>query len=114
MSRFIKSALIALATAAAFAPAALAEKPVTQSIKVGYADLDLSREAGARTLLVRMKMAARQICGPRPAAKQIAQTVRYETCSKAAISGAVATLDHPLVTTLFIRGGGELVQLASR
>jgi UrcA family protein len=113
MSRFIKSALIAL-VAAAFVPTATAERPATQSIKVSYADLDLSREAGAHALLARMKMATRQICGPRPSAKQIGPTVRYETCSRDAMSGAVASLDQPLVTTLFIRSGGELLQLASR
>ena len=66
MSRIFKSAIAAFAiavTAAAGAPAALAESGVEQmSVRVRYADLDMSSVAGGHALLGRIQRAARMVC----------------------------------------------------
>jgi UrcA family protein len=59
MQKIITSALTALSLVAIATPAS-AE---TQSVKVTYADLDLSRQAGMAELESRIHAAAKKICG---------------------------------------------------
>ncbi|MDP3740240.1 MAG: UrcA family protein [Hyphomonadaceae bacterium] len=117
MSRFIKSALIALAASlalapAALAPAALAGKPVTVRISVEYSDLDITRAAGAQTLLHRLDRAADRACGGRIHGRPQSFAARFDACREQALGRAISELDSPLVTALFVRKY-ETMQLAS-
>ncbi len=90
-------------------PAADAEPPVREvSVEVGYADLNLSSAAGARTMLSQLNLATRKICGERPHPSQISAGVRHTACTRSVMSRAVETLGHPTVTAAYIgrmRGG---------
>jgi UrcA family protein len=55
--------LAAAAAAYAAGPAVARESAPAPSVAVGYADLDLSSEAGRRTLDARLASAVRTVCG---------------------------------------------------
>jgi UrcA family protein len=84
---------VALITAAALAGAAHAQTTVApvivepgESVLVSYADLDLSKPAGLRTLEGRVSAAADQVCGqPSRILKVDAQR---KTCRSHALAGA--------------------------
>ena len=62
---------------------------VTSSVKVSYADLDISRAAGARTLYARIRSAAREACGPEPAVLDLRDAAGYNACYEQAVAKAV-------------------------
>lgn len=62
---------------------------VTTSVKVSYADLDISDAAGARTLYARIRSAAREACGPEPAVLDLRDAAGYNACHEQAVSKAV-------------------------
>jgi UrcA family protein len=62
---------------------------VTTSVKVSYADLDISAAAGARTLYARIKSAARKACGPEPAVLDLRDQAGYDACYEQAVAKAV-------------------------
>lgn len=86
--------------------AARAAAPVTEalSVKVQFADLDLTREAGIARLYLRIKGAARQVCDQQ-AQHSLRQT--YPACVKQAVSAAVARLDRPMLSDYVAQLGGE-------
>jgi UrcA family protein len=69
---------------------------------VSYSDLDISKADGARTLLHRIKTAAKQVCGPEPSHSPLLPqaTALYRVCLTDAVGSAVATIDAPLVTAM--------------
>ena len=79
------------------ATSALADEPA-KSIKVGYADLDLSTQAGAATLYNRIRGAARQVCGYEGASFE--DKAIWKSCFTGAIDNAVATVNNPRLTAL--------------
>jgi UrcA family protein len=108
MSRIFKFVIVAMATAVSAAPIVCAQAGLERtSTRVAYGDLDLSTRAGATTLLKRMKAATRQVCGAKPAPKEIAAMLRHQACAQEAMSRAVAAIDSPLVTALFTGESGE-------
>ena len=68
-------------------------------ITVNYKDLDLSREADAKTMLQRIKDAAERICDLRGTADLLTKSAR-EACVKDTVNDAVASLNSPLVAAL--------------
>ena len=62
---------------------------VTTSVKVSYADLDISHAAGAKTLYARIKSAAREACGPEPAVLDLRDAAGYNACYEQAVAKAV-------------------------
>lgn len=59
-----------------------------EMIKV--ADLDLKTEAGAETLIGRVRAAAKRVCAPRPTAKaNFKDATDYEKCKDAAVERAI-------------------------
>lgn len=88
----------------ALAPAAMAEpdtvRPVSAS--VSYADLDLSTESGARAMLERVKLAARDMCGTQPIHSPLTPRAptQFRDCVAEAVDSAVTGLGSPLVLAL--------------
>jgi UrcA family protein len=74
---------------------AAAEAP-TKSVTVSFADLDLSKTAGAQTLYKRIKGAARRVCGTKDRYTQES----WRKCIEDAIANAVAQVDRPSLTAL--------------
>ncbi len=73
---------------------------VVHSKTVRYADLDLTKPAGAKVLYGRIRVAAREVCGfgdwPLP--------VNYQGCVDGAIDNAVTKVNSPALTTLHLHG----------
>ncbi len=101
---------IALTAAAVIAGAAHAESNSTlirKDVAVSYRDLNLSTEAGARELLVRIEYAAKSACGGAPtfySSYSVAPALAYKefaTCRSNAINAAVNAIPAPLVHQLY-------------
>lgn len=69
-----------------------------QSETVSYADLDLSRDAGVRTLMARLNGAARNVCGPMPDPREWASP--YQACVNSAVDRALADVSRSTHTSL--------------
>ncbi len=81
-------------TASQFAPAG-------KETAVTYADLDLSREAGAQILIQRMRAAAAKVCGPAPDLRQMEMHRVYVACVNDTLQRSVASVNAPVVTSLY-------------
>jgi UrcA family protein len=88
---------------------------------VRYDDLDLSREADARTLLKRLEAAAEDACGRRPSLRgnrpglETFLKADFHDCRAAAINNAVLALKAPVVTRLFAQSAAHQPnQIANR
>lgn len=68
------------------------------SVTVSFADLDLSKPAGAQTLYKRIRAAARRVCGP--VDTHVAVRRWSGECFETAIDDAVAKVDRPSLTAL--------------
>ena len=106
----MKSLALVLATmmTGCVAMTAQATAPVrkVQQQVVSYADLNLESEFGAGILLIRIKSAARNVCGlSNPSVMPLAILDRLEACSEDAIARAVAEVNAPLLTRRAIRLG---------
>ena len=66
---------------------------------VRFADLDLSRPAGAAVLYQRIEAAARRVCG-NPYVPQLADFVEQRNCRRATIDDAVQRISSPLLIAL--------------
>jgi UrcA family protein len=83
-------ALAALITSAAYA------QPAQTIPAVHYSDLDLSTEAGAATVVDRLRHAAHQTC------KQPWGTPAQRRCVAETVAKSVTSLNAPLVTKLYL------------
>lgn len=89
----------------------LGRTQMSPQISVSYADLDLSREAGARVMLSRLESAASSVCGGWPDIRRLDRVAVYRACTHKAMDGAVAQLGSMKVGALY---GQRMEQLASR
>lgn len=78
------------------------EEPV--HVLVSYADLDLSQPKGAATLQSRLRSAARVVCGHRPDGRALLRSSIWRKCYEQAIAEAVAKVDRPALTRLYLAG----------
>ena len=82
--------------------------------RVGYADLDLTRDAGAAALYSRIHFAARQVCEPVSAAWTWKVLEPARRCIEAAITRAVADVNAPALTTYYLAKTGQSIDLAEK
>ena len=87
----------ALLSAHAFA-ASRSDEPM--SVKVHYADLDLSKPAGAEALYGRIKVAARKVCQGPPNPLELHRYSIWNKCYTTAVTNAVASVGSPRLTDL--------------
>lgn len=94
----IRIALPAIALAcAAFTPAAAQAE--TLSVSVPYGDLDLTKDAGRRTLDARLERAARKVCGGATTpVRDLSQLQNYRTCVTGARTAYQAQVELALNT----------------
>jgi UrcA family protein len=91
--------VLAAATAIAVAGSAAAQSDdagAALTAKVRYADLNLTSEAGAKTMLGRIEYAARRVCGS-PDVRDLAQVAAYDHCKAETVVRTVRVLGAPLV-----------------
>src|SRR5215472_15971201 len=72
----------------------------THSQTVKFADLDLSKSEGLKTLLSRIHGAAGKVCAPRPETNDTKGNTAYKKCFGDAVNGAVAKVGNPGLTAL--------------
>ena len=96
MSRTVKTLAITLAMLALTPAIALfgiatanAQEAIQKQLTVAYGDLDLSKEAGIRTLMNRLDKASDKVCGGRPMSDAYDQFAGYKACREAAIADAM-------------------------
>jgi len=77
-----------------------------ESITVPYGDLDLNKQAGAETMMSRLKAGVDRVCGE-PGHRTLAQRQQHRACSKQALDSAVAQIGAPMVSALY---GQPLIQ----
>jgi UrcA family protein len=70
----------------------------TRRYVVRFADLDLSSEAGVKTLYRRIRSAAESVCAPLGGARELARQAQWRACRDTAIADAVAEIDHPMLS----------------
>ncbi len=111
---FKKHLAAAAATLAllACAPAFAADVSPETRIVVSYADLDISRRAGAEALVVRLRQAAKQVCGEAPNISDLRSDVRYRACLKASMTRAIASVAQPVVTQAYENKFGNVQRVA--
>lgn len=71
-----------------------------KSKTVKYADLDLGKSAGVKTLYSRIKAAAKDVCSPQPAASDMDGTNNYNQCVSHAVDSAVAQVGNADLTAM--------------
>jgi UrcA family protein len=70
------------------------------TIRLSFADLDLSRPADAQTLYLRIKRAARIVCDATRSDWDVARLRHWKECFAKAIDDAVSRIDRPTLTAL--------------
>jgi UrcA family protein len=89
----VTTLLIGCLAATAHATTTATTENVRQSV-VSYADLDLQTEAGAKTLISRIKFAARRVCGVNDAGLMAMEfRAQLHRCAEQATARAVADVD---------------------
>lgn len=112
MFRFIGVSVVVLAALYVGAHAGPRGASIQESVTVQYNDLDISKESGARALLLRIERASIAACGYSPYVRDpIDPTLfylmqDYRRCRAAAIGNAVASVGAPLVTRLYAATSG--------
>ena len=94
----VPAAMLAALAVSPIISAASADGTVNWTRVVKYADLDLGREAGARTLYARLAAAAREVCEPDFFGVQ--PSVGRAHCIENAIDAAVVSVNAPTLTVL--------------
>ncbi len=97
---FANSLLLA---AAVFAAAPAFAKPGETQVSVSYADLNLQSPEGAKALVSRIVIAAREACGPRPYGGELSRLRAYRACVKDATDRAVDAVGVPMVAEIYHR-----------
>ena len=77
----------------------------TSTVRVSYADLDLSSAAGRTALERRVSHAVKRVCPDRPSPQELTKLRLYKACQEKAWDGV-----RPQITALF--GGRHLAQAA--
>lgn len=81
---------------------------------VKFADLDLTHNAGAGELYVRIESAAREVCDPPLVWAQRLLLAEMNRCRKQAIQRAVADVNAPALTAYHLAKTGEATIVTQR
>ncbi len=104
MNTKLTSAILSAGLIAAFnlSGVAHAQRPAATepSRVVSYSDLDLSTEAGVRTLYGRIQNAAWRVCGDIVEPHNAAAAAENAKCRQALVDAAVAQVNKPALTAL--------------
>jgi UrcA family protein len=95
-----RAGIAALALSTCLVAYSASAEPKAKAQTVSFADLDLSKPAGAQTLYKRIKAAARHVCGPVDNYTFVTPASAFRQCYAKAIADAVAQIDRPSLTVL--------------
>ena len=79
---------------------------VTKSQVVHFSDLNLSSDAGIRTLYQRIRGAAQRVCGDADRSLRLEQP-NYQTCVRKAVDDAVSQVNKPALTAMHRSGSSN-------
>lgn len=106
IGRFLMTGLIsAAATVGTFiayaddGPRPAARNIETRSVTVSYADLDLTKEAGVKSLYQRLRTAARQVCGNKDS-RYLEDVKDWQRCHDSALETAVNNVGNVRLTAV--------------
>jgi UrcA family protein len=68
---------------------------------VSYADINLATQSGAETMLRRIFVAAKQVCGDRSGIRDIVERREIRFCVRVASANAVKDINAPMLTAAF-------------
>lgn len=102
----------AVITAVAIAPASAAPRIHEVSVRVSYADLDLTKVADVKTLSRRLERALDKVCGNPHGEASMTMVRAIRACRADSRAVAVAAIDAPLLTALY--QGRETTRFAGR
>ena len=109
MSRHIlASVMTATLIAGAAAPAFADQRPIIRSAEVDISGIDLTTDAGARTVLKRIERTAARVCGVYGGVKTLPQMRVEKACMDDAVENAINSMvDRPAQQAALraIRGG---------
>lgn len=75
------------------------------TVKVSFADLDLSKPAGAKALYQRLRIAADKACGLQVGLREVIDVTNMkQTCAETALVDAVRNIDNDLLNKLHLNG----------
>lgn len=120
MIRLIGLALITLTALSNIASAAPADAVIRKDVAVRYSDLDLNSEAGARMMLTRISMAARQACGgaafayPSYSISPMLAQSDFARCQADAVARAVIALNRPALSRVYAQASEAQLRVAGR
>jgi UrcA family protein len=100
LSRVTATALFGALTLSFAAICSAQDSPDALQQKVKYADLDVSRTAGANALYARISMAANNVCRDLNHG-DLATKVFFNRCVDKAVSDAVAKVDQPALYSVY-------------
>jgi len=97
--------MILLAAIPGAAMANVATTDHRQAVTVSFADLDLTQQAGQKSLYQRLKVAASRVCGPTSIRKtgSVTRMVENRQCYDEALDNVVEQLDMPAIKELHAR-----------
>jgi UrcA family protein len=75
------------------------EHPLTRVVRFG--DLDLGSSRGVKALYVRIRGAARTVCGENERPDSLLSSAPFDNCVRAAIESAVAQIKLPALTAYY-------------
>ncbi len=102
MTRKFVSLFAAVAIAIASIGGASAQpRQITSTVVVSYADLDLSRIEGVKTLSMRLGRAVDKVCGRKSDTALTTLRRHIATCRTESMNRAVASIDAPLLTAYY-------------
>lgn len=108
-----RPSLVVLTTAACLLAAPVNADPSPPSVVVSYADLDLTTDAGAHTLLIRLKRAARTVCSEtRLSIMGLESERRYSACMSTTLNQSVQAANSKQLTRRYL-GSRAANQVAS-
>ena len=91
---FTAAALAGLALANGADAGQSASADTAPSVRVNYADLNISDAAGAKALMLRLKSAAAEVCGYYSDGWDVTTAGAVRRCMTAAVKDAVAQVDQ--------------------
>jgi UrcA family protein len=101
--RFVPVCALILLTASAgesrAAPAQSAENPPSRTVR--FDDLDLGTARGVRTLYLRIRDAARSVCGVYERAETLFPSAPFDACVQKAMQSAVAAAEVPALAAYY-------------
>ncbi len=102
------TALIAAAAICAFASPAAASVEGARSMTVSYADLDLTTDRGAKSMLRRINRAERDVRGMSSnALMTVSQRREGRACVRETTEQTIAEMARPTVTALYVERTGR-------